>query len=316
MYRKEKSLSMKGSTSALCHNLSVYTDNDKRTQSYGVVHKSVANIITIAADGANVLMQRQVIVKEPGGHGSTIVMQMKYCEFPERSLMVMACQRGIQIYESDGSVMLYWHSLVNPESNEVSKAYARGICTLQDSMLCIGTDSGTILVFEIPPKGTNILLKESLKEHVLPISCLHSHGLVLASGDDSGCIILWRVEESQLHPYKRIDGLGSPCSGVRLWNELLVATYGSGHIRLFKVISGHMCAEVTAHARWINAIDVVHRNGMVLTVSEDSFAKIWQLKEGDAPEGKYILGSQPPDRQSTLWTNIPLRRLFSDNYLL
>ncbi|XP_014665382.1 PREDICTED: WD repeat-containing protein 54-like isoform X3 [Priapulus caudatus] len=260
MYRKEKSLSMKGSTSALCHNLSVYTDNDKRTQSYGVVHKSVANIITIAADGANVLMQRQVIVKEPGGHGSTIVMQMKYCEFPERSLMVMACQRGIQIYESDGSVMLYWHSLVNPESNEVSKAYARGICTLQDSMLCIGTDSGTILVFEIPPKGTNILLKESLKEHVLPISCLHSHGLVLASGDDSGCIILWRVEESQLHPYKRIDGLGSPCSGVRLWNELLVATYGSGHIRLFKV----------------------------LTVSEDSFAKIWQLKEGDAPEIEHL----------------------------
>lgn len=57
----------------------------------------------------------------------------------------------------------------------------------------------------------------------------------------------------------------SPCSGVCLWNELLVTSYSSGHLRLFRVSTGHMCAEVTAHARWITALDV-SSNGLVSTL--------------------------------------------------
>lgn len=75
MYCKDKSLSMKGSASALCNNLSVLIDKHKGTQSYAVVHKSVANVVTLAADGTDILMQRQIVVKEPSGQGNTMVMQ-------------------------------------------------------------------------------------------------------------------------------------------------------------------------------------------------------------------------------------------------
>jgi hypothetical protein len=34
----------------------------------------------------------------------------------------------------------------------------------------------------------------------------------------------------------------------------------------------------------VNAIDIAPETGRVLSVSEDTFVKVWQLKEGNLPE--------------------------------
>jgi hypothetical protein len=42
-----------------------------------------------------------------------------------------------------------------------------------------------------------------------------------------------------------------------------------------------LICEVAAHARWITAIDVALETGHFLSVSEDSFARVWQISRED-----------------------------------
>lgn len=63
---------------------------------------------------------------------------------------------------------------------------------------------------------------------------------------------------------------------------MIIAAYGSGHIRLFSMPTSSdplLLVEVAAHARWITAIDVATNEGTVLSVSEDSFVKVWDIIE-------------------------------------
>jgi len=53
------------------------------------------------------------------------------------------------------------------------------------------------------------------------------------------------------------------CTSVALWSDLIVGAFGSGHIRIFSSLKGSLLAEVTAHAKWINAINVAPATGMV-----------------------------------------------------
>ena len=50
---------------------------------------------------------------------------------------------------------------------------------------------------------------------------------------------------------------------MALWSDLIVGAFGSGHIRIFSSSKGSLLAEVTAHAKWINAINVAPARGMV-----------------------------------------------------
>ena len=55
----------------------------------------------------------------------------------------------------------------------------------------------------------------------------------------------------------------SPCSSLKLWNDVIIAAYGSGHVRLFNAATGRISAEAAAHARWITALDVTPKTGIV-----------------------------------------------------
>lgn len=62
-----------------------------------------------------------------------------------------------------------------------------------------------------------------------------------------------------------------------MWKNLILAGYGSGHIRMFDFKTSRLLSEVAAHARWITGLDVASSRGLLLSVSEDSFAKIWTI---------------------------------------
>lgn len=53
------------------------------------------------------------------------------------------------------------------------------------------------------------------------------------------------------------------CSSVTLWNGIVAAGYGNGQIRLWEAGSGRICAQVSAHARWIYALDLAPLTGKV-----------------------------------------------------
>ena len=54
-----------------------------------------------------------------------------------------------------------------------------------------------------------------------------------------------------------------PCSSLCFLGDLIIGAYGSGHIRVFDSKSGDIHCEVCAHSRWINAIDISKKTGLV-----------------------------------------------------
>jgi WD40 repeat protein len=68
---------------------------------------------------------------------------------------------------------------------------------------------------------------------------------------------------------------------MKMWKDFILGAYGSGHIRVFGTRTLSLMCEVAAHARWITASDIAPDTGYFLSVSEDSFVKIWEISGED-----------------------------------
>lgn len=301
MYRKEKPLALKSSASSLTNNLTVFISPEKGSMNYAVIHKSVVNVVSSSLDGSTVT-NRQVICKEPSAaqQNSSMIMQVKWINLPSRTVLVLTSLKGIQMFEADGSAMIYWHALGDPSSTDAQDQtnFGRGIAGVGESSICVGTQIGEIHVFNVPSKGTNIILKESLVGHKHPICDLTSSSNKLISSDEQGNIFIWTVQPSgSLKQTEFITGKGVPCSSLAVWRDIIVGGYGDGQLRVYCAKTGKLAATVNAHARWVNAVDIAPETGRVLSVSEDTFAKIWQLKEGSLPEIEYKYSESVTDLQ-------------------
>uniref|UniRef100_A0A8D0F4A2 WD repeat domain 54 n=1 Tax=Strix occidentalis caurina TaxID=311401 RepID=A0A8D0F4A2_STROC len=174
------------------------------------------------------------------------------------------------MYESDGSIMVYWHALDVADTDGCSGPAA-------------GTSSGLVLVFDIPPKGTNVTVSEVLEQHRDAITDIAAElGQApdgagdLVSADDAGTLCVWSTGE-EFTLLSKIPAFGCSCSSVKLWNGIVAAGYGNGQIRLYEAATGLLRAEVNAHARWIYALDVAPQTGKLLSGAEDSFVHVWKL---------------------------------------
>ncbi|XP_072793643.1 WD repeat domain 54-like isoform X2 [Vicugna pacos] len=89
MFRRERSIPLRGSAAALCNHLSVLQRPVRNLTHFGVVHGPGAQLLSAAPEGVP-LAQRQLHAKEGAGVSSPLITQM---------------------YKCDGSVMVYWHAL-------------------------------------------------------------------------------------------------------------------------------------------------------------------------------------------------------------
>uniref|UniRef100_A0ABM5GKZ0 WD repeat-containing protein 54 isoform X1 n=1 Tax=Pogona vitticeps TaxID=103695 RepID=A0ABM5GKZ0_9SAUR len=283
MYRKEKSILLKDSSLALYNNLSVLPLPGKQLTYFASVHGSTVNLVSASDDGLG-FSHRLLQAKESSlGMGASIITQAAWCVLPSRILLVLTSRKGVQMYESDGSVMVYWHALDGLESSPGNAAFARGVAAAGRHFVCVGVSSGSILVFDVPPKGTNITLSEVLGKHraaitdIGPELCVQPEGSAdLVTADDAGALCAWRSGE-KFELVSHVPASGCPCSSVKLWNGVIAAGFGNGQIRLYEVASGALQAEVSAHARWIYALDVAPQSGKLLSAAEDSFVQVWRL---------------------------------------
>ncbi|XP_067884734.1 WD repeat-containing protein 54 isoform X2 [Heterodontus francisci] len=322
MYKREKSIQIKSSASALYNNLSILPITDKNLTYFAVIHGSVVNMVSASVDGLN-FSHRQLQSKEGGMvHGNSLIMQASWCVLPSRILLVLASQKGIQMYESDGSIMVYWHAVDNPEAS-TEAVFARGIAATRSHHICVvtkmidegravdviymdfskafdnvphgrlvqkvkthgirGSSTGSILVFNIPPKGTNITVSEVLEQHRDPITdiacdCTEDKECVadLVTADDSGVLCIWKSGEHFNLIYK-ISAYGGTCSSVKMWSGIIAAGYGSGQIQIYDAATSAVHVEVNAHARWICTLDIASESGKLLSGAEDSFLRIWRI---------------------------------------
>ncbi|XP_064631484.1 WD repeat-containing protein 54-like [Lineus longissimus] len=287
MYRKDKPLTLKGSASSMCNNLTIHVSSEKNQITYAIVHKAVANIVSTNIDGT-CPNHRQLLCKEPSTSGQAgvgfwnpILIQAKFLQVGSRMILVVTSQKAIQMYEGESSALFYWHALGDPQATD-TPTFSRGICHIEGTnTVCVGTFEGHILVFNIPPKGTDVTLAEKLKGHKYPICDITSHNDNLVSSDDQGNIRVWQARADKFSTRAQISGSGYPCSSLAVYSDIIAAGYGDGHLRIFNLSTGKMSAEIAAHARWVTAIDISSR-GQLLSVGEDSFVHVWQLNHNGA----------------------------------
>ncbi|PIK37781.1 putative WD repeat-containing protein 54 isoform X2 [Apostichopus japonicus] len=200
----------------------------------------------------------------------------KFCCLSGRNILVLCSQQGVQMFESDGSVMVFWYALPAAESTQ-GLLFTRGIAVLPDNLIAIGTHYGGILVFRVPSQGTNVTLCQTLKCHDYPITAIATEGAVMASADDSGGITVWEAVQDQIGRVAKVNGGGSSCTSLVVYKQMVIAGYGSGHIRIFDAFKATMMVEVCAHARWIHAIDLAPDSGLLVSTSEDTFVRVWSI---------------------------------------
>ncbi|XP_036729124.1 WD repeat-containing protein 54 isoform X6 [Balaenoptera musculus] len=278
MFRRERSIPLRGSAAALCNNLSVLQLPVRNLTHFGVVHGPSAQLLSAAPEGVP-LAQRQLQAKEGAGVSPPLITQM---------------------YESDGSVMVYWHALDAGDASLVQAVFARGIAA-SGHFICVGMWSGRVLVFDIPAKGSNIVLSEELAGHQTPVTdiatepaqgqldCkpLENRDCIadVVTADDSGLLCVWR-SGPEFKLLTRIPGFGVPCPSVQLWQGTIAAGYGNGQVRLYEASTGTLHVQIDAHARAICALDLAPEVGKLLSAAEDTFVHIWKLSR--SPEGGYV----------------------------
>uniref|UniRef100_A0A8C9UTE4 WD repeat domain 54 n=1 Tax=Spermophilus dauricus TaxID=99837 RepID=A0A8C9UTE4_SPEDA len=290
MFRRERSVPLRGSAAALCNNLSVLQLPARNLMHFAVVHGPSAQLLSAAPEGVP-LAQRQLHAKEGAGVSPPLITQVHWCVLPFRVLLVLTSHRGIQMYESDGSIMVYWHALDSGDTSSVQAVFARGIAA-SGHFICVGTWTGRVLVFDIPAKGPNIVLSEELAGHhtaVTDIATEPAQGqdsvADMVTADDSGLLCVWR-SGSEFTLLTRIPGFGIPCPSVQLWQGIIAAGYGNGQIRLYEATTGTLHVQINAHARAICALDLAPEMGKLLSAAEDTFVHIWKLRR--SPESGYI----------------------------
>ncbi|XP_057414381.1 WD repeat-containing protein 54 isoform X2 [Balaenoptera acutorostrata] len=287
MFRRERSIPLRGSAAALCNNLSVLQLPVRNLTHFGVVHGPSAQLLSAAPEGVP-LAQRQLQAKEGAGVSPPLITQVHWCVLPFRVLLVLTSHRGIQMYESDGSVMVYWHALDAGDASLVQAVFARGIAA-SGHFICVGMWSGRVLVFDIPAKGPNIVLSEELAGHQTPVTDIATEPAQgqdcvadVVTADDSGLLCVWR-SGPKFKLLTRIPGFGVPCPSVQLWQGTIAAGYGNGQVRLYEASTGTLHVQIDAHARAICALDLAPE---LLSAAEDTFVHIWKLSR--SPEGGYI----------------------------
>nr|XP_036883106.1 WD repeat-containing protein 54 isoform X1 [Manis javanica] len=290
MFRRERSIPLRGSAAALCNNLSVLQLPVRNLTHFGVVHGPSAQLLSAGLEGVP-LAHRQLRAKEGAGVSPPLITQVHWCALPFRVLLVLTSHRGIQMYEPDGSVMVYWHALDSENASPVQAVFARGIAS-SGHFICVGTWSGRVLVFDIPAKGPNIVLSEELAGHQTPVTDIAMEPAQgqdcmadMVTADDSGLLCVWR-SGPEFKLLTRIPGFGVPCPSVQLWQGTLAAGYGNGQVRLYEACTGALHIQINAHARAICALDLAPEVGKLLSAAEDTFVHIWKLSR--SPESGCI----------------------------
>uniref|UniRef100_A0A8C3M453 WD repeat-containing protein 54 beta-propeller domain-containing protein n=1 Tax=Geospiza parvula TaxID=87175 RepID=A0A8C3M453_GEOPR len=269
-YRRQRSLALRCSSSALYNNLAVLCPPRGAAAAFGAVHGSSLSLLP--GEGP----ARQLQARGGGSALSTpLLTQAAWCELPSRVLLVLTSQRGVQVRL--GGPGGPWGAL------GAHSVFARGIAAAGGRFICVGTSFGAVLVFDIPPKGTNVTLSEVLEQHRDPITDIAAEqGQApdgagdLVTADDCGTLCLWSSGE-EFTLLGKIPGSGCTCSSVALWNGIVAAGYGNGQIRLWEAGSGRIRAQLSAHARWIYALDLAPLTGKLLSGAEDSFVHVWKL---------------------------------------
>ena len=153
----------------------------------------------------------------------------------------------------------------------------RGVAHISKGFICVGSSVGNVLVLSAPsPNGENIELQHNLDISKTPITAIAASDNHLVCGNESGEVFCFSVLDA-FEILCKFPGDQFPCTSLCTRDDTIIASYTTGHIRIFRASISELAIEVTAHSRSITAMAIDPYLNIIASVSEDQFLHVWQF---------------------------------------
>lgn len=226
-----------------------------------------------------------------GPEGLAQVTSVRYLDLAIGTVLCVSSTNGTSIYNEDASSLILFVPMdavpVAVNDSDVLKHH-QGACVVPMLQhIVIGTSKGTLMVVQAAQESFVALPESVPSGEVSEVAdvCFATASNHVVTAHNSGELRLWSAAEI---PYVNTSIVPptreAPVRIASLGARLLVA-YGPGTICLYDVVSWQLQVEITAHARWITAVEVREDTGQIASVGEDTVLNVWEV----APTGQVSL---------------------------
>lgn len=220
------------------------------------------------------------------------VIQARVLQIESQIILILITEKNVQFHDMRRDVVLY--TFVPNEataSGESVENFASGICHL-GYFIFIGLATGGLLVISRLEDGCLVfedVVPGLRSSAVTDATADHSH---VVTGDSDGSIAVWEPDGQRILRIEvQFDNLSDqfPVTRVVASNDLIVAAYGSGHVRVYGVLQRRLLSEVHAHNGWINDMAIsdpapspgrnpLDNSFLIATACDDSRVCVFSVK--------------------------------------
>jgi len=243
------------------------------------------------------------------------VLQVKWCHLSGRDYLVVGTGAGLAVYDDTITSSVFVLELASQDVpfDDPEASFVRGITAISETNhICAGSASGHIfclLVNGHGDGGPSIELVHTIKPHRdddgAATTAMASSGRWGVAASDAGSVTVFD-SSNEFQTSHRFHGT-APCTSVIVTGNSIVAGYTTGHLRLFRLSSGVLFAEIGAHTRAISAMDVHPEMSLFVSVGEDSVINIWRLSGGGGGGGEgEVVGGDGDESKSEKTPSVSL----------
>ena len=209
------------------------------------------------------------------------VFSVRWCHLAGRDYLAVGTGAGLAVYDcapAMSCIFLFDLSSADIPYPDPDAAFVRGVaaCTATNH-ICAGSSNGNIFVVSV--EGDSIGLTQTIPPHATDkgacTSCIDSRGDHVAVASDSGSLLVMNAAKG----YEEVMFFShsAPCTSVVVSDEFVVAGYATGMLRLLRLGSRSVYAEIGGHSRCITAIDMHPEMRRFVSVGLDSAITVWDL---------------------------------------
>jgi len=265
-----------------------------------------------AVKGSSAVSNATIIEAEDGA----LIQQVRWVQLQCTELLVVASSKNLMIYTNGGQRLLHVVTAAGGDAADSPPASFKGIGSCIAGVadyICVGVSTGAVCLVPIPdpqsaaggsPAFGDSLLSPTSEMPIVDLSANQaphndpSRALV-CSADAAGQVLVHALEGDGAWQYccsftvTTPDETPSMCTSLRMRGAYVYCAYSTGHVRIYDLVSCTIAVQMSAHARWINAIEV-HPNGChFATASEDTTVQIFEMLDG--PKVRHSHAVAAPD---------------------
>lgn len=185
--------------------------------------------------------------------------------------------------------MIFQFPLSAMSESHDDESFMRGVAATKD-YFCVGASTGSVVVFNCDHfvEGHDFPLIHTLTTDQNPIATLATGGQILAAGNDTGRLFLYKTDEAFVEACT-FPGCGYPCTAMAMHDHMLITAFSSGHIRCYRTDIYELTIEITAHTRIITGLAINANASMFVSCGQDQYVHVWSFPDLKSRGGTAII---------------------------